>query len=73
LVIPFGPGDPKTHSTEPKKDPFHVQLFEELSIKCGTFKRMGTTYHYSEEVIAEAILVNMVAPRLAVLVEREFE
>jgi hypothetical protein len=34
---------------------------------------MGTTYHYSEKVIAEAILVNMVAPRLAVLVERELE
>jgi hypothetical protein len=37
------------------------------------FKRMGMTYHYPEEVIAEAILVNMVAPRLAVLVERELK
>jgi hypothetical protein len=34
---------------------------------------MGTTYHYPEEMIAEAILMNMVAPRLAVLVERELE
>jgi hypothetical protein len=34
---------------------------------------MGTTYHYPEEVIAKAILVNMVAPRLAVLVERKLE
>jgi hypothetical protein len=34
---------------------------------------MGTTYHYSKEVIAEVILVNMVAPRLAVLVERELK
>jgi hypothetical protein len=34
---------------------------------------MGTTYHYSEEVIVEAILMNMVSPRLAVLVERELE
>jgi hypothetical protein len=34
---------------------------------------MGMTYHYSEEVIVEAILVNTVAPRLAVLVKRELE
>jgi hypothetical protein len=30
---------------------------------------METAYHYSEEVIAEAILVNVVTPRLAVFVE----
>jgi hypothetical protein len=34
---------------------------------------MGTTYHYSEEVVAEAILVDVVPSRLAVLVERKLE
>jgi hypothetical protein len=32
-----------------------------------------TTYHHSEKVVPEAIFVNMVSPRLAVLVEGDLE
>jgi hypothetical protein len=37
------------------------------------FEKIGTTYHYPEEVVPETIFANMVPPRLAVLVERELE
>jgi hypothetical protein len=37
--------------------------------ECRTIREVKRTYHYSEEVVLEAIFVNMVSPRLAVLVK----
>jgi hypothetical protein len=72
LVVPFGPSHPETHVTKPEQDPFHMQLFGGLT-RMRAFKKIGTTYHYSEEVVPETIFTNMVPPRLAVLVERKLE
>jgi hypothetical protein len=73
LIVLFGPGHPETHSTEPKQNPFHVQLFDGLATRMRNIQDNRTTYHHSENVVSEAIFVNMVSPRLAVLVEGDFE
>jgi hypothetical protein len=73
LVVPFGPGYPETHSAEPEKNPFHVQLFDGLATRMQNIRDDRTTYHYSEKVVSEAIFANMVSPRLAVLVEGDLK
>jgi hypothetical protein len=73
LVVPLGPGHPETHATEPEQNPLHVQLFDGLLTGARNIREDKPTYHYSEEVVPEATFVNMVSPRLTVLVERGLE
>jgi hypothetical protein len=54
---------------EPEENLFHMQLFNGLATRMRAIQEDKMTYDYSEEVVLEAIFVNGVSPRLAVLVE----
>jgi hypothetical protein len=60
LVVPLGPSHPETHATKPEQDPFHMELFGRLTTRMRAFEKIGTTYHYPEEVVPETIFANMV-------------
>jgi hypothetical protein len=50
-----------------------MQLFDGLATGMRVIRGDKMTYHYSEEVVPEAIFANVVSPRLAVLVEGDLE